>query len=70
MSRWVKQAQAVKLEQMHDVWSKLEAAVVERSEINDSVKVRGLAASKLLVGCTTSGAAKYRRAPHVNYNPQ
>lgn len=62
LSRWIQRAKEVQMQQIHEVWGKLDAATAERSELNNKVKVRGLAASKRLVGCTTSGAAKYRYA--------
>lgn len=48
------------MQQLHSVWQQLEGAVAERAALNDKVKVRNLAENKQLVGCTTSGAAKYR----------
>lgn len=42
------------------VSDRIAAASAERSQIHDTANVRSFAATKLLVGCTTSGAAKYR----------
>lgn len=45
---------------MYDVWERLLASIDERKQLLDVVDVRDLAQSRILVGCTTSGAAKYR----------
>jgi hypothetical protein len=43
-------------------WTRLEDALAERRKLQDVVKMRHIAANKRVVGCTTSGAAKYRYA--------
>lgn len=60
LCRWSRRAKQVRMQQLHSVWQQLEGAVAERAALNDKVKVRNLAENKQLVGCTTSGAAKYR----------
>ena len=41
-------------------WQALLGSIQERQKLFDVVQVRDLSSSKVLVGCTTSGAAKYR----------
>eukprot|EP00892_Ulva_mutabilis_P006560 jgi/Ulvmu1/4276/UM197_0003.1 len=58
--RWIKRTKQARLAQLCELWRKLDKAVTERADLNAKVKVRSHAETKLLVGCTTSGAAKYR----------
>ena len=43
-----------------EVWHEIQDAVQERRKLHDGVNMAHLAADKRVIGCTTSGAAKYR----------
>jgi hypothetical protein len=42
------------------VWEVLLASIKERKQLLDVVQIREFSQSKVLAGCTTSGAAKFR----------
>lgn len=52
-----KEARAARVKPVMD---RIAEVTTELSKIHDTTDVRSFAKSKLLVGCTTSGAAKYR----------
>ena len=60
MCRWVHDEQQAVVLEVYGVWQALLGSIQERSKLFDVVQVRDISESKILVGCTTSGAAKYR----------
>lgn len=60
--RWVHDEQQEVVLGVYAVWQALLNTVQEQQKLLDVVQVRDLSQSKILVGCTTSGAAKYRHA--------
>lgn len=60
MCRWVHDEQQAVVLEVYGVWQALLGSIQERSKLFDVVQVRDISDSKILVGCTTSGAAKYR----------
>ena len=60
--RWCKAAKLEEAQALMGHWSELEAAVAEKRKLLDVVQMRHLAQGMHVIGCTTSGAAKYRCA--------
>ena len=61
-------AAARKIEEAHleraaALWAELELALEEKRSLETDAKVQAFKTSKLVVGCTTSGASKYWCAP-------
>ena len=69
MYRWCKAAKLEKVQALMGSWSELEDVMAEKRRLLDTVQMRHIAQGKIVVGCTTSGAAKYRCGP-VLFDPQ